>query len=55
MELVVRGVVGHHWNPDGGCTLIVDADLDGTVRDTYEVTLPADVVAAVRRILDRPR
>jgi len=44
--------VGHHWNPDGGCTLVVDADLGGTVRDTYELTLAAAVVTAVRTILE---
>lgn len=54
MELVVRGVVGHHWNPDGGCTVVVDADLGGTVRDTYELILPAAVADAVRAILERP-
>jgi len=53
MELIVRGVLGHDWNPDGGCTLLVEADLGGTVRDTYEVTLPAAVAAAVRIILER--
>jgi len=50
--VIVRSVLGHDWHPDGGCTLIVDADLGGTVRDTYEPTLRTDVVAAVRRILE---
>lgn len=55
MEIVVRQVIGYRWHPEGGCSVFVEAELGGTVRDRHELRLAtAAEVAALRAILAAP-
>lgn len=38
MEIVIREVLGHLQEADGGVTLFVDAELDGTLRVSSRLT-----------------
>jgi hypothetical protein len=41
MNIVVRKILGHMRNPDGGYTLFVDAELGDTILGSLRLTLPA--------------
>lgn len=41
MNIVVRKILGHMRNPDGGYTMYVDAELGETVLGSLRLTLPA--------------
>ena len=52
MEIIVKAVVGQTWNDEGGCTLILDSNVGGTVRETIELTFAsAAQVASLLEIL----
>ena len=52
MEIIVRAVLGHLWNAESGCTLLLEGDIGGTVRETIELAfVSAAQVAAVLDIL----
>jgi len=52
MELVVRRVVS--WQRDAqGCTVVLEVEVGGTVRETCRLVLPTDGdISALREILD---
>jgi hypothetical protein len=52
MEFVVRHIVG--WQRDAqGCTVVLEVEVGGTVRETCRLVLPTDGdISALRRILD---
>jgi len=41
MNIVVRKILGHMRNPDGGYTVFVDAELGETIVGSLRLTLPA--------------
>jgi hypothetical protein len=41
MNIVVRKILGHLRNPDGGYTVFVDAELGDTILGSLRLTLPA--------------
>ncbi|MGH9782683.1 MAG: hypothetical protein ACRD88_00730 [Terriglobia bacterium] len=51
MEVAVKQILG--WQRDvQGCTVLLDVNVGGTVRETLRLTLPTDVeVAALQKIL----
>jgi hypothetical protein len=52
MELVVRRVVS--WQREAqGCTVILEVEVGGTVRETCRLVLPSDgEILEMRRVLD---
>lgn len=51
MELVVRQIVG--WKRDArGCTVVLEVEVGGTIKETCRLVLPTDGdISALRRIL----
>lgn len=41
MNIVIRKILGHMRNPDGGYTIFVDAELGETIIGSLRLTLPA--------------
>jgi len=41
MNIVVKKILGHMRNPDGGYTIFVDAELGETILGSLRLTLPA--------------
>jgi len=52
MELVVRHIVS--WQRDAqGCTVVLEVEVGGTVKETCRLVLPTDGdISKLRRILD---